>query len=129
MTGPVTIRDHIVPILGSAAATAGRPQPRVVCILPVCVTTDVQAARQHADKVFAMYGRLPSYRAMLDREGAAGPGAVAIVGDEDSVARQIVALAEIGVTDFIGAEFARGEEAEHTRELLGHLAGQSRSRM
>ena len=127
MAGPVTIRDHIVPVLGAAAAAGGRPQPRIVCTLPVCVTTDERTARQRADEVFAMYGRLPSYRDMLDREGVAGPGAVAIVGDEDSVAQQIVALAEIGVTDFVGVEFARGVEAEPTRELLGHLAGQARS--
>lgn len=122
VTGRVTIRDHIVPLLGAAAAAAGRPAPRIVCILPVCVTTDEAAARQRADKVFAMYGRLPSYRAMLDREGAAGPGAVAIVGDGAAVAQQISALAAIGVTDFIAAEFARGEEAEHTRDALSRLA-------
>jgi len=122
MTGPVTIRDHIVPVLGAAAASAGRPTPRIVCTLPVCVTADEAAARQRADKVFAMYGRLPSYRAMLDREGAAGPGGVAIVGDEAAVTGQIGALAQIGVTDFIAAEFARGEEAERTRETLSRLA-------
>jgi len=125
MTGPNTIRDHIAPALGAAAQAAGRPTPRIVCTLPVCVTTDEPAARQRADKVFAMYGRLPSYRAMLDREGAAGPGGVAIVGDEDAVAQQISALAEVGVTDFIAAEFARDDEAEHTRECLSRLATQT----
>jgi alkanesulfonate monooxygenase SsuD/methylene tetrahydromethanopterin reductase-like flavin-dependent oxidoreductase (luciferase family) len=43
---------------------------------------------------------------MLDREGAAGPGDVAIVGDEDAVAAQILALADAGVTDFLAEEFA-----------------------
>ncbi|MDQ3715226.1 MAG: TIGR03564 family F420-dependent LLM class oxidoreductase [Actinomycetota bacterium] len=124
MTGPVTIRDHIVPTIGAAAEAAGRPVPRIICTLPVCVTRDEGAARQRADKVFAMYGRLPSYRAMLDREGAAGPGAVAIIGDQDAVVQQIRGLAAVGVTDFVAAEFARGEEAEHTREVLGELAGQ-----
>lgn len=123
MTGPVTIRDHVVPTMGAAAAAAGRPTPRIVCTLPVCVTADVKGARERADKVYAMYGRLPSYRAMLDREGAAGPGAVAVVGDEEAVAEQLSALADIGVTDFVAAEFSRGEEAEHTREFLGRLAG------
>ncbi|MBA3368891.1 MAG: LLM class F420-dependent oxidoreductase [Geodermatophilaceae bacterium] len=124
MTGPVTIRDHIVPTIGGAAEAAGRPTPRIICTLPVCVTSDEGAARQRADKVFAMYGRLPSYRAMLDREGAAGPGAVAVVGDQGAVVQQIRGLADVGVTDFVAAEFARGEEAEHTREVLGQLAGQ-----
>ncbi|MGI8625459.1 MAG: TIGR03564 family F420-dependent LLM class oxidoreductase [Geodermatophilaceae bacterium] len=124
MTGPATIRDHIAPVLGAAAQSAGRPTPRIVCTLPVCVTTDEAAARQRADKVFAMYGLLPSYKAMLDREGAAGPGGVAIVGDEAEVAEQIGTLAQLGVTDFIAAEFSRGEEAEHTRNTLGRLATQ-----
>ncbi|MGI8653504.1 MAG: hypothetical protein ACR2I7_11990, partial [Geodermatophilaceae bacterium] len=109
---------------GAAAEAAGRPAPRIICTLPVCVTRDEGAARQRADKVFAMYGRLPSYRAVLDREGAAGPGAVAIIGDQDAVVQQIRGLAAVGVTDFVAAEFARGEEAEHTGEVLGELAGQ-----
>jgi alkanesulfonate monooxygenase SsuD/methylene tetrahydromethanopterin reductase-like flavin-dependent oxidoreductase (luciferase family) len=124
MTGPVTIRDHIRPSIALAAEAAGRPAPRIICTLPVCVTADEGAARERADKVFAMYGRLPSYRAMLDREGAAGPGGVAVVGDEDAVSQQIRALAAVGVTDFIAAEFARGDEAEHTRRVLSRLANE-----
>ena len=60
--------------------------------------------------MFEIYGQLPSYRAMLDREGAQGPADVAIVGDEDTVAGQITALADCGVTDFVAGEFARGDE-------------------
>ena len=55
---------------------------------------------------------------MLDREGAAGPGDVAIVGDEDAVAAQILALADAGVTDFVAVEFARGQDRERTRGVL-----------
>jgi alkanesulfonate monooxygenase SsuD/methylene tetrahydromethanopterin reductase-like flavin-dependent oxidoreductase (luciferase family) len=68
--------------------------------------------------VFAIYGQLPSYRAMLDREGAAGPGDVAVVGDEDAVSAQMAALAAAGVTDFVAAEFARGQDRDRTRSLL-----------
>ena len=121
MTGPATVRDHIVPTLAAAAAAAGRPSPRVVCILPVCVTDDPAAARDRATKVFAIYGELPSYRAMLDREGAAGPADVAIVGDEDAVSAQIRALAQAGVTDFVAGEYSRGDDAVRTRALLRSL--------
>ena len=89
-----------------------------MCSLPVCVTSDPAAARASAAEELAIYGQLPSYRAMLDREGAAGPGDVAIVGDEDAVAAQILALADAGVTDFVAAEFARAEDRERTRRLL-----------
>jgi 5,10-methylenetetrahydromethanopterin reductase len=124
MTGPATVRDYIIPAITAAASDAGRPAPRVVCILPVCVTDDPARARADAAKAFAIYGQLPSYRAMLDREGAAGPGDVAIVGAEDAVAEQILALAAAGVTDFVAGEYARGDEGPRTRALLRKLAAQ-----
>jgi len=121
MTGPATVRDHVAPAITGAAVAAGRPTPRIVCILPVCVTGDPDGARERAARVFAVYGELPSYRAMLDREGAAGPGDVAIVGDEDAVGAQISALSEAGVTDFVAGEYGRGEDATRTRALLRAL--------
>ncbi|MBO0838819.1 MAG: LLM class flavin-dependent oxidoreductase, partial [Actinobacteria bacterium] len=124
MTGPATVRDYIVPSITSAAAAAGRLSPRVVCMLPVCVTDDPQRARADADKAMAIYGQLPSYRAMLDREGAAGPGDVAIVGDEAAVSEQLRALAGYGVTDFAAAEYARGPDGPRTRALLRTIAAE-----
>ena len=121
MTGPATIRDHIVPAISRAASDAGRPAPRIVCILPVCVSDDPDGARARAEQVFAIYGQLPSYRAMLDKEGAAGPGDVALVGTEDAVCGQVTALAEAGVTDFVALQYGRGEEERRTRELLKSL--------
>jgi F420-dependent oxidoreductase-like protein len=118
MTGPATIRDYVVPAITAAASAAGRPSPRVVCSLPIAVTSDPAAARATANQELAISGQLPSYRAMLDKEGAAGPGDVAVVGDEDAVAAQIQALAEAGVTDFVAVEIARGEDRERTRSLL-----------
>jgi F420-dependent oxidoreductase-like protein len=125
LTGPATVRDHIVPLITEAAQDAGRPNPRVVCILPICVTSDPDNAREQAARVFTIYGELPSYRAMLDREGAAGPADVAIVGDEDAVATQISALAEAGVTDFVAGEYARGDDGERTRALLRSLVAEA----
>jgi 5,10-methylenetetrahydromethanopterin reductase len=121
MTGPATVRDYVVPAITKAARDAGRPSPRVVCVLPVSVTDDVAASRAGADKVLAIYGQLPSYRAMLDREGAAGPGDVAITGDEKTVAAEIAALADAGVTDFVAAPYARGADQQRTRDLLKSL--------
>ena len=71
MTGPATIADHIKPRLDAAAAEAGRPAPRIVSSLPVAVTADPDAARERAAQEFAVYGTLPSYQAMLEKEGAA----------------------------------------------------------
>jgi 5,10-methylenetetrahydromethanopterin reductase len=121
MTGPATVRDHVVPVITAAADAAGRPSPRVVCHLPVCVTSDPGNARERAARVFAIYGELPSYRAMLDREGAAGPADVALIGDEDAVGAEVSALAEAGVTDFVAAEYTRGPDGDRTRAFLRTL--------
>lgn len=122
MTGPNTLESHIVPTITAAAAEADRPAPQVVAALPVAVTTDPDAARARCASLFEMYGLLPSYRAMLDREGAAGPADVAIVGDEKTVRSQIMHLAEIGVTEFVAVESGHpGIEAYRTRELLRSL--------
>src|SRR5438093_519818 len=93
--------------------------------LPVAVTKDVAGARAAAAQAFLVYGALPSYRAMLDREGVEGPADVAVVGDESAVAEQLRRLAEAGATDFLAAPFAvpgDGDAVERTRALLGKLA-------
>ncbi|HEY3722920.1 MAG TPA: LLM class F420-dependent oxidoreductase [Acidimicrobiia bacterium] len=122
MTGPDTLGSLTVPTITKAASAAGRPAPRIGAGMPVCVTDDVAAARERAAQVFQVYGVLPSYRAMLDREGAAGPADVAIVGSEQEVAAGIARLADAGVTDFAAVEFgAGGDERRRTRELLRSL--------
>jgi F420-dependent oxidoreductase-like protein len=122
MTGPATIASHIVPSITKAAEDAGRPAPRVAVGLPVAVTTDADRAREAANRTFAIYGQLPSYRAMLDREGAEGPAEVAIVGDEEAVARQIGTIAESGATDFSAAPFGSSDEIRRTIGLITALA-------
>jgi alkanesulfonate monooxygenase SsuD/methylene tetrahydromethanopterin reductase-like flavin-dependent oxidoreductase (luciferase family) len=91
----------------------------VIAALPVCVTADSEGARGRAAKVFEIYGSLPSYRAMLDREGAAGAEDIAITGSEAEVVDRIRALADIGVTDFAAVEFpGNPDEAAATREAV-----------
>ena len=123
-TGPDTLAGHIVPSIDRAAEAAGRPTPRVIAALPVCVTDDVDGARQQVARVLAVYGQLPSYRAMLDREGAAGPEDVAILGSSAEVTDRIGALAGIGVTDFAAVEVgANPDEVAATRQdLIATLA-------
>jgi F420-dependent oxidoreductase-like protein len=121
MCGPATIREHIVPTITAAASGAGRPAPRVVCSLPVCVTDDPDGARTRAAEIFAIYGELPSYRAMLDREGASGPADVALTGDEEAVGALVSELAEAGVTDFVAEEYTGGADGARTRAFLRSL--------
>jgi 5,10-methylenetetrahydromethanopterin reductase len=121
MTGPATIESHIVPTITAAAERAGRPAPRVGVGLPVCVTSDPPTARERAGRTFEIYGSLPSYRAMLDREGAPGPADVAVVGDEPEVTRQVQRLADGGATDFVANIYGSSEERARTHDLLRSL--------
>lgn len=118
MTGPATLASHTVPTITTAAEKAGKPAPRIASSLPICITADVDAARERAAKDFQIYGFLPSYRAMLDREGAEGPADVAIVGDEATVEKQVLALADAGVTEYVASIFGSRDERTRTRELL-----------
>ncbi|GAA4485756.1 TIGR03564 family F420-dependent LLM class oxidoreductase [Actinoallomurus oryzae] len=123
MTGPRSLGDHIVPLITKAAETAGRPVPRVVAGLIVCVTNGEAAVRERIAEQYALAGQVPEYRAVLDREGAAGPQDVVIVGDEDDVARDVRRLADAGVTEFIASPFGSVEEQDRTIGVLADLAG------
>jgi F420-dependent oxidoreductase-like protein len=118
MTGPRALASHIVPAITRAAEQAVRPAPRVVAALPVCVTDDVEAARQQAARAFQLYGQLPSYRAMLDHEGVDGPADIAVIGDEASVRAQVEEVLAAGATDFVASEIGSEEQRARTRALL-----------
>lgn len=119
MTGPKTLSGHVGP--GLRAAAGDRPV-RVVAGLPVAVTDDVDGARAQAAEQFAMYGHLPSYRAMLDREGYAGPADAALIGDEATVTARVEELKAAGVDEYVGVLFAASPEVRaRTRALLRSL--------
>ena len=118
-TGPVTLAEQIVPLVAAAAEAARRPAPRVVVALPAIVTDDEADGRAKADEQLAGYGNIPVYRAVLDREGVAGPADVSVVGDEGSVTRQLARLCEIGATDFVA--IPTGDRGDR-RRTLDHLA-------
>ncbi len=119
MTGPKTLAEHTVPTITKAAEAAGTGEMRVVGALPVAVTDDPAGVRAKAAQVFQVYGMLPSYRAMLDREGAAGPEDVALIGSAAEVRAGIERMRDAGVTDFVAVEFNNDEPvATATRDLL-----------
>ncbi|MEO6196759.1 MAG: LLM class F420-dependent oxidoreductase [Dehalococcoidia bacterium] len=127
MVGAKTLESHIVPRINAAAQEAGRPQPRVVCALPVAVCDNEDEAREKAARSFAFYGTLPNYQRVLDIEGAVGPAGVAVVGNEAAVERRIRELAAAGATDFLAGEFPVGDDPaaslKRTRDLLRNLVG------
>ena len=125
MVGARTVRAHIAPRIREAAQAAGRPAPRIVAGVPVCVTDDVAAARAFAAQKLRMYGLLPAYRAMLEREGVSGPEDLVVAGSASKVRDQLAEYAAAGATDLrAGALCPSESEAERTRALLGELARQ-----
>ena len=127
MTGPRTLQNHIIPRIRQAAQAAGQPAPRICVGLPIAVTDNPQAARDRAARLFQHYAALPSYRAMLQREGAPDPGQIAIVGNETAVTTQLQHLAQIGATDLLATIFPVDDpqtSTQRTRTLLKTLIGQ-----
>ena len=117
--GPKTIRSHIVPTIREAADRAGRPAPRIIASLPVVVTGKAAEIRQQIGRSLSMYAELPSYQAMFQREGAAGPADLAIAGSAAEVEDGIHRMKEAGVTDFAPTIYGTtGDEFRETRQLL-----------
>lgn len=126
MTGEKAIAGQISPTINEAADAAGRPAPRVICSLPIAVTDDEAGMRAFVDQILAGYGDLPSYRAMMDIDGHAGPGDAMVCGDEASVRQQLEALAAAGATEFAAAEIGgSSEDFARTRALLRDINASS----
>ncbi|MGP4115411.1 TIGR03564 family F420-dependent LLM class oxidoreductase [Streptomyces sp. 4N509B] len=121
MTGERTLAEHIVPRLADAANAAGRPTPRVVASLPVCVTGEPEAVRERAARLFLIYRSLPNYRAVLDREDADHGGDIALVGSEEEIAAAVDRMAAAGVTDLNAVVVGSEEEQARTHDLLTAL--------
>ncbi|MEU4395345.1 TIGR03564 family F420-dependent LLM class oxidoreductase [Kribbella sp. NPDC023855] len=118
MTGPRTLTEHIVPSVTAAATASGRPAPRVVAGLAVCVTDDAAEVRARFGAQFAMAGQVPEYRAMLEREGVDSPADLLIAGSEEQVATVIKQLNSTGITDLMLAPFGTPSEQSRTTATL-----------
>jgi 5,10-methylenetetrahydromethanopterin reductase len=123
MGGIDYLRDVAVPTMSAAAAAAGRPSPRFVAMVPIVLADTVDAGREAINTAFASYGQIPSYRATLERGGAATPADVAIIGSDTEIVAGLDAYARIGVTDLVAVvPGAYTAAARATTELLSGLA-------
>jgi 5,10-methylenetetrahydromethanopterin reductase len=120
--GPVTLFQFTVPLLRAAAAAVGRPDPRVVVGVPVCITDDPASVRSRLARHFGQFDRLPSYRSSLGREGVASLADIAIVGDTHAVRDGIERYGASGATDLICNDLtATPDERIATRSFLAEL--------
>ena len=86
------------------------------------LTKNVEKAKEKVAQDLVMYGQLPSYRAMLDKEGVDGPEDIACIGDENYLRGEIKRYEDAGVTD-LNVAIMESEEGGRARtlEFLGSL--------
>jgi 5,10-methylenetetrahydromethanopterin reductase len=123
MGGVEYLRDVAVPAMSEAAAKAGRAAPRFIAMVPMLLTNDAAAGRETVNSTFQMYGGIPSYRATLDRGGAAGPADVALIGGEEELERGLKRFEGAGVTDLVVVAPRGAAEEQATLEWAAAMAG------
>lgn len=123
LAGPATLAGSIVPTISAAAASAGRPAPRIVMVVPAIVTSDVDGVRERAAAHMAFYDDVPAAQVSLRREGVAHAHELAVIGDEETVAAAIERYFEAGATEVSIAytDIGTPEEQQRTIALLGRL--------
>ena len=126
MANRSALETQIAPRLRRAADAAGRPAPRVVAGLLVGVCDDEAEGREAAARQFGFYGQLPNYQRILAAGGISGPAEAAVIGDEESVARQLAGFVEAGASDIWTVSVPVGDDRRaslaRTRTLLRELA-------
>ncbi len=125
------IGSHVVPTLNRAAEAAGRPAPRVVAGIPVCLCGDdeIDAAVARTNRILAEAEVSPNYQKLLEHGDARTVGDILAAGSESTIVKRLRGFADAGVTDIsvrvvpIGA--GREEliaSSRRTRELVASLA-------
>jgi F420-dependent oxidoreductase-like protein len=135
MADEKAIAEHIAPRINKAAADAGKPAPRIVAGIPVtlCANSEIEAAKERANRILAEAETSPNYQRLLDRGSARDVGDLCAAGDEESILKRFKQFADAGVTDLsvrllpIGAN--RDEliaSKRRTREVIAALAEEVR---
>ncbi|KAA9156221.1 LLM class F420-dependent oxidoreductase [Amycolatopsis acidicola] len=130
------ISGHVVPRITKAAAEAGRPAPRVVAGIPVCLCrpSEVDSVRRRANRILGEAEISPNYQRLLDYGDARDIGDLCAAGDEPAIAARFRRFADAGVTDLSVRLLPIGESRDElvaskqrTREMLAGLAAELRS--
>ena len=125
------IASHVAPKLNQAAEAAGRPTPRIVAGIPVCLCGDdeVDAAVERTNRILSEAEVSPNYQKLLDLGDARSVGDILAAGSEVAVEKRLRAFADAGVTDLSVRVVPIGQgrdeliaSSQRTRELLASLA-------
>jgi F420-dependent oxidoreductase-like protein len=126
------IESHIAPAITAAAGAAGRPAPRIVAGVPVCLCGDaeVDVAVARANRVLSEAEISPNYQRLLDQGDAESVGDLLAAGSESSVEKRLRSFADAGVTDLSVRVVPIGDDRDallasmhRTRAYLASLAG------
>jgi F420-dependent oxidoreductase-like protein len=101
--GPRTVETYVAPTIGKAAADAGRPTPRIMALIRLCVAetaADVEGATAIAATTAERYRTVPSYAKVQDMEGLDDPADLHLIGSWEQILDSLGRYAEAGVTDF-----------------------------
>jgi F420-dependent oxidoreductase-like protein len=125
-----TIASHVVPTIAKAAEGAGRPAPRIMAGVPVCLCRDdeVEAAIERTNRTLSEVVASPNYVRLMEHGDAQSIGDVLVCGSETAMEERLRRFAESGVTDLncrivpLGAgRDAIKASAERTREFLASV--------
>ena len=128
------IGEHIAPRINKAADNAGRPAPRIVAGIPVCLcaNSEIDAARDRANRILAEAETSPNYQKLLDRGDARDVGDLTAAGDEEAILARFRQFAAAGVTDLSVRLLPIGETRDEliaskyrTREVVCAARGRS----
>jgi F420-dependent oxidoreductase-like protein len=126
-----SIATHIAPTITAAADQAGRPAPRIVAGVPICLCADgeVDVAVARANRVLSEAKVSPNYQKLLEHGDAREVGDILAAGSEGAIEKRLQAFADAGATDISVRVVPIGEDREaliassrRTRELLCGLA-------
>src|SRR3546814_755304 len=135
MADEKAIGEHIAPTITKAAAGAGRPAPRIVAGVPVCLCRpdEVDAAKARANRVLSEAEISPNYQKLLDRGNAQQVGDIMAAGTEVMIEERLRSFAAAGVTDVSVRVVPIGEtrddklaSSRRTRDSLASLEGEPR---
>ncbi len=126
------VGSHVVPHLTKAAEAAGRPAPRIVAGIPVCVCDhdQVDEAVARTNRILSEAEVSPNYQKLLDLGDARQVGDLLAAGNEAAVEKRLRSFADAGVTDLSIRIVPIGDDREQllasrqrTRDYLTSLAG------
>jgi len=126
-----TIGSHVVPLITQAAEAVGRPAPRVMAGVPVCLCGDdqIDAAVERTNRTLSEVVDSPNYARLMQHGDARSIGDVLISGSEATMEKRLRSFADAGVTDLNCRIVPLGEgrdqvkaSAERTREFLAAVA-------